>query len=195
MMDIGGNEKILIAIVAIVDLMLFSQMEPSTLIGVLLAAVLVLVGLASLSRSTSVIGMMLASGSAAASLGHQSLTIVGNLLNSAIGLFLPVYLLAWIALSAEVEPRPLGIRRGPAVLTAIFAIVCLMSVGMVAFALGVAAPAISIGMSALMEIAIVLLTATTGIAILALRKPQLPVAGVPGEETAPAEGDAAHQKG
>lgn len=172
MMEFGRDQKIVLTIGAIVVLMLFSQIGTSTLLGMIVAAALMIVGLVSYSRPTSVIGMMIASGSAAASLGQESFTVVGNLLNAAIGLFAPIYLLAWIALSAEEEPRPILIRKGPALLTTIYAIACLLSVGVVAFMLGVVAPAVSIGMSALMEIAIVLLTATVGITILTFRNPR-----------------------
>jgi hypothetical protein len=181
-MDFGRDQKIVLTIAAIVVLMLFSQIGTSTLIGMIMAAALMILGLVSYSRPTSVIGMMIASGSAAASIGQQSLTVVGNLLNAAIGLFAPIYLLAWIALSAEEEPRPIRIRRGPAILTAVYATACLLSVGVVAFALGVVAPAVSIGMPTLMEIAIVLLTATVGITVLTFRNPKPASTGLTEEE-------------
>jgi len=187
LMEFGRDQKIVLTIGAIVVLTLFSQIETSTLLGMIMAAALMILGLLSYSRPTSVIGMMIASGSAAASLGQESLTVVGNLLNIAIGLFAPIYLLAWIALSAEEEPRPIIIRKGPALLTAIYAIACLLSVGVVAFTLGVFAPAVSIGMSALMEIAIVLLTATMGITILTFRNPRPASTGLTEEGSGPAE--------
>jgi hypothetical protein len=186
-MKLGRDHKIVLAIVAIIVLMLFSQIETSTLLGMIVAAALMVLGLVSYSRTTCVIGMMIASGSAAASLGQQSLTVVGNLLNTAIGLLVPIYLLAWIALSAEDEPRPIVIRRSPALLTAIYATACLLSVGVVALILGVIVPAVSIGMSALMEIAIVLLTTTVGITILTYRNPKPANTGLSEEESGPAE--------
>jgi len=190
LMEFGRDQKIVLTIGAFVGLMLFSQIETSTFLGMIVAAALMIVGLVSYSRPTCVIGMMIASGSAAASLGQESFTVVGNLLNAAIGLFAPIYLLAWIALSAEEEPRPILIRKGPALLTAIYAIVCLLSVGVAAFTLGMVAPAVSTGMSALMEIAIVLLTATVGITILTFRNPRLANAGMTEEEGSPAETEA-----
>ena len=187
MMELGRDQKIVLAIGSITVLLLFSQISTSTLLGMIVAAALMVVGLVSYSRPTSVIGMMIASGSAAASLEQQSLTVVGNLVNAAIGLFAPIYLLAWIALSAEEEPRPILIRKGPALLTTIYATACLLSVGAVAFTLGVFAPAVSIGMSALMEIAIVLLTATVGITILTFRNPKPASTGLTEEGSGLAE--------
>ena len=172
MMEFGRDQKIVLTLGAIVVLMLFSKIETSTFLGMMVAAVLMILGLVSYSRPTSVLGMMIASGSAAVSIGEQSLTVVGNLLNAAIGLFVPIYLLAWIALSAEEESRTILIRRGPALLTAVYATACLLSVGVAAFALGVVAPAVSVGMSTLMELAIVLLAATVGITILTFRNPR-----------------------
>jgi hypothetical protein len=52
------------------------------------------------------------------------------------------------------------------------------------------APAVSTGMSALMEIAIILLTATVGITILTFRNPRLANAGITEEEGSPAETEA-----
>jgi len=183
LMDFGRDQKIVLTIGAIIVLMLFSQIGTSTLLGMIVAAALMILGLVSYSRPTSVIGMLLASGSAAASIGQQSLTVVGNVLNAAIGLFVPIYLLAWIALSAEEESRPISLRRGPALMTTLYATVCLLSVGLVAFTLGVVAPAVSSGMSALMEIAIVLLTATMGITILTFRNPRPATTGLVEEES------------
>jgi hypothetical protein len=181
LMEFGRDQKIVLSIGAIVVLMLFSRIEQATLLGMLVAATLMVLGLVVYSRPTCVIGMMIASGSAAASLGQQSLTVVGNLLNTGIGLIVPIYLLAWIALSAEEEPRPIVIRRGPALVTSVYAIVCLLSVGIVALTLGVVAPAVAISMSALMEIAIVLLTTIVGITILTFRDPRLADTGLTGE--------------
>jgi hypothetical protein len=188
-MELGRDQKIALTIAAIAVLMVFSRIETSTLLGMIVAAALVIVGLISYSRPTCVIGMMIASGSAAASFGQDSLTVVGNLLNAAIGLFAPIYLLAWIALSAEEEPRPILIKKGPALLTAFYATACLLSVGVVALILGVVAPAVSIGMSALMEISIVLLTATVGITLLTFRNPTPTTSGLVDEGSGPAETD------
>lgn len=188
-MNLNRDHKMALTVVAIVVLMLFCRIETSTLLGMVVAAALMVLGLMSYSRPTCVIGMMIASGSAAASLGQQSLTVVGNLLNTAIGLFAPIYLLAWIALSAEDEPGPLLIRKGPALLTTIYATACLLSVGVVALILGVIAPAVSIGMSALMEIAIVLLTATVGITILTSRNPRPASTSLTEEESGQAEAE------
>ncbi len=165
-MEIGREERVAIAVFAIIDIMLFTQLSTSTLLGLLVAAALVVLGLITFSRPTSVVGMMLAAGSAAASLEAQTLTIVGDLLNMVLGLFIPVYLLAWVSLSAEVEPRQLKLSGRPAAVAGIFAAACLFSVGATAFVLGLIVPAASIGMSALMEIAIVLLVATFGVIIL-----------------------------
>ena len=181
-MEISRGQRMAISILAIIDLMLFSQMSTSTLLGMVVSAALLVMGLVSYSRPTSVIGMMLASGSAAASLTQESLTVVGNLFNAAIGLFLPVYLLAWIALSAEEEPRPILVRKGPAILTSIFAIICLFSVGLVGFALGYVAPSVAIGMSTLMEIAIVILAVTIGVTVLTSRNPSPTLTGPLEEE-------------
>ena len=186
-MELGRNQKIVLTIAAIIVLTLFSQLGTSMLFGMIMAGALMIIGLVSYSRPASVIGMMLASGSAAASLGQQSMTVTGDILSAAIGLFAPIYLLAWIALSAEEEPKPFVIRRGPVFLTAIYAIACLLSVGVAAFTLGLVAPSISSGMSALMEIAIVLLTATVGITILTFRNPTPVSAGLAKEESGPPE--------
>jgi hypothetical protein len=186
-MDLGRDQRIVIAIAAVIVLMMFSQIGTSTLLGMLVAAALIVLGLVSYSRPTCVVGMMLVSGSAAASIGQQSLTVVGNLLNMALGLFVPIYLLAWIALSAEEEHMQILVRKGPALVTAIYATVCLLSVGVSAFILGVVAPAVSIGMSALMEIAIVLLTVTLGITVLTFRNPESVSTGLMEGEGSPVE--------
>ena len=174
-MKIGREERTAIAVFAIIDLMLFSQLSTGTLLGMLVAAALVVLGLITYSRPTSVVGMLLASGSAAASLEGLSLTIVGDLLNIAIGLLIPVYLLAWVSFSAEVEPRQFMFRARPATLTAIFASACLLSVGAAALVLGLVVPAMSIGMSALMEIAIVLLVAAFGLILLTWKDVTVPI--------------------
>lgn len=156
-------------IAAIASLMMFSRIGTGTLLGMIVAAALIFLGIVSYSRPASVIGLLIVCGSAAASLNQQSLTVVGNILNTVIGLLVPIYVLAWIALTSEGEPGPIGIMRKPAVLTAIYAVACLLSVGLVAVVLGVLTPAVSIGMPALMEIAIVLLAATLGIILLTSR--------------------------
>ena len=189
-MEVTRDQKIVLTVASVLGLMLFARMETATLLSMIVAVALMILGLMSYSRPTSVIGMMIASGSAAASLGQESLTVVGNLLNITIGLFVPIYLLAWIALSAEEESRPISIRRGPAVLTAIFSTICLLSVGLVAFTLGVVAPAASIGMSLLMEIAIILLSAAIGITILTYKNPEQITTGTVEEAGGSAENEA-----
>lgn len=164
--------KIGLTFVAIALLLMFSSIGTSTLLGMVVAAALIVLGVVSYSRPTGVIGLLIASGSAAASLGQQSLTVVGNLLNMVIGLLAPVLILAWVALSAEEQQGPILVRRKPAILTAIYAAACMLSVGLVALSLGVLSPSISVGMPALMEISIILLTATLGVILLTSGNPR-----------------------
>lgn len=170
-MELGRNHKIIFTVAAIGVLMLFTQIGTGTLLGMVFALALIILGLVSYSRPTSVLGMMIASGSAAASLPQQSMTVFADLLNLAIGFFAPIYVLVWIALSAEDETRPVIIRRRPAIWTSVYAVACLLSVGVAALALGIVAPRVSVGMSTLMEIAIVLLVGTIGITVLTVRNP------------------------
>ncbi len=170
-MEIGRNGRIAISAFATIDLMLFSQLSTSTLVGMLVGAALAMLGLVTYSRPTSVVGMMVVSGSAAASLEGLSLTVVGDVMNMLIGLFIPIYLIAWASFSAEVEPRQLAFRARPAAAMLTFVIACLLSVPIAALFLGLLTPAASTGMSTLMEIAIVLLVATLGIVLFTWRDP------------------------
>jgi hypothetical protein len=172
-MVIDRRVKAIMALAAIAVILLFSQMTTGTLLGVAIGAGLILLGLASYYRPACLAGLVIAAGSAAMSNNPGSLTVIASWLNAVFGLFIPVYVLTWVALSSGAEdPYGFVLRSRANTYTAMFILACLLSVPIAALVIGLLAPQVSTAASVLMEIAIILTVATAGVIILTAQKPR-----------------------
>jgi len=172
-----------LAILSAATMLAFSKANFGTLIGVLAGDILVIAGLLNKYMPAAVSGMLVATASTGASTDIYTLTETSTLMTAILGLFLPVIVLAWLALSAEDEEISVG--RRPSLVTSAYAVISLLSVPIAMAVGGVFAPAISARISTMTEIAIVLFVATIGAVILTSGTP--PVPKMEGEEEAAAD--------
>ncbi len=183
MIELSRGRKVGVAVAATAVLMLFTHLGPDTLLGMIVGAVLILLGLASYSRLASTLGIMIVSISAAASLPQRTMTDAGNIFSLTAGFLTPLCVLVLLSLSAENEKSTLVGRR-PAAWALAYSAACILSVPASTLVLGIMVPWVSTAMSTLMEIAVVLLVATTGMTVLSLRSPRraAPAETRPGSE-------------
>ena len=169
-----------LAILSAATMLAFSKANFGTLIGVLAGDILVIAGLLNKYMPAAVSGMLVATASTGASTDIYTLTETSTLMTAILGLFLPVIVLTWLALSAEEEEISVG--RRPSLVTSAYAVISLLSVPIAIAVGGLFAPAVSTRISTMTEIAIVLFVATVGAVV--LTSGTLPVPKMEGEEEA-----------
>ncbi len=180
-MIIGRPAKMIMAIAAIAVMLMFSEMNAATLLGIIIGTALIMLGIATYYRSASIVGLMLATASVAISSNPGQLTAMPALLNAAVGLLIPLYVLSWASLSAgSEESGELRMRSRAGVLAIVFLLSCALSVPAAAFILGLVSPRYTLAMSVLTEIAITLAVAAIGIIVLTAQGPR----GTPGSRPA-----------
>lgn len=174
-MKITRTVKGVLALLAVAAMLAFSQVNPGILLASILGAGLVMIGLASYYRPASVAGLVIAAGSAAISNNPGSLAEVPSWLNAVLGLLVPTYVLAWVALTSGAEESyELMIRSKASAYTVMFMLACLLSVPVASLVVGALYPSFSVAMSPMAEIAIMLLVATVGVILLTSQAPLRP---------------------
>jgi len=152
---------IILVAISTAAMLVFASLDFGAIIAVLAGAVLVVAGLLNSYKPAAVVGMLLASIGAASAIQINTLTEASTLVTAIIGLFLPVIVLSWLALSAE-EEIEIRIGRRPSLVTSAYAIVCLFSVPIVVLIGGLIQPAIATRISTMTELAIALFVSAAG---------------------------------
>jgi hypothetical protein len=158
----------------------FSKANFESLIGVLAGDILVIAGLLNKYTPAAVLGMLVAAAMTGASSVISTLTGTDTLITAILGLFLPVIVLTWLALSANDDEIRVG--RRPTIVTSAYALISLLSVPIAMVVGGAFVSAVSARISTMTEIAIVLFVATIGAVV--LTSGTLPVPKIEGEEEA-----------
>lgn len=158
-MNLSSPVRMVLASVAVVDMMLFTSAGLLPLAGAAIGLVTVLIGIAYHFRPAAIVGLLIVSAVAGAAVQVPTLTELGYLVMSALGLLLPVLVLFWISFTSEQGSMPAPSSR-PVAVAGIFAGASLVSVPVVVAVLGLFVPRLSAGLEVMAESATVLLTVT-----------------------------------
>ncbi len=162
--------RVVLALVAVSDLMIFSDMTMPGLIAMAVGTAIMLLGMTYSDRHVSVIGALVASGTAAASIDLVTLLEVRTLLTAAAGLLIPSALVAWLALTSEGAGRGDELATSkPFVLASAYGVLCLLSVPLVVLAISVFSHGISMSVTTMTEMAILLIAEIAGFMIIMTR--------------------------
>jgi hypothetical protein len=164
--------KVILTVVAMIDLLAFSSVTTGTMLAFMVSTALVVLGIGSLYRPSAMVGFVIATIAAAISIEIDTMTVLGTMLTATFGLFFPVTILGWIALSAEQTDLPLiSLRSRETAFNILYSVCVLIAVPVFATLIGVFFPSMSVSISLLMEIAIILMVATVLGIIMTSREP------------------------
>jgi len=162
--------RLLMAIVAVIDLAVFSQHSILVILAQAIGAALILVGIFYDYRPSSLTGLLIVATASAAAIELPSLLEVGQILTAIVSLAVPTFVLTWLALSAEEgESTDVLLLKKPATTAMVFAVVCLFSAPIVVLVMSLLAPTISARITPTTEIAIILIATTVGTIVLTRR--------------------------
>ena len=176
MTSVQRQMRFLLLAIAVVDLLVFSRLTGFSILTAALGSVMILLGIAYNDRQASALGLLVISVVAAASITITTLTDVSTVLTAFLGLLLPLFLLAYIALSAEEGEAPPPLARRPVLVSVGYMTGCTLSAPIVVLLLSVLIPGVALRVETMTEMGIILVTATAlGIA-LSYREPRRSVA-------------------
>lgn len=170
MKALSNRLRVVLALMAVSDLMVFSEMTMLGLIAMAAGTAIMLLGMTYSDRQVSVIGGLVASGTAAASIDLTTLLELRTLLTAAAGLLIPSALIAWLALTSEGAGRgdELATSR-PFILASAYGVLCLLSVPLVVLAISVFSHGVSMSVTTMTEISILLVAEIAGFMIILTR--------------------------
>ena len=175
--------RMLIVVIAVVDILVFSKASWLILLAMGVGATTILMGILFAYRPASAIGAVIIAIGAASSIEIPNLTGVSTLLTAIFGLLIPLFILVPVATSIEQgELRSSVLKRKPAILSALYLLGCVFSVPITVFLLSLFSPELSTRSSTTTETAILLLIAITGAVIVAGKDPRS-ITTLPEEET------------
>jgi hypothetical protein len=158
------------AIVAIVDLAVFSQHSVLVILAQTIGAALILLGMFYDYRPSSLTGLLIVATASAAAIELPSLLEVDLILTAIVSMAIPMFVLTWLALSAEEgETTDVLLLKRPATIALVFALVCLSSAPIMVLVMNLLAPTISMRITPTTEIAIILIATTAGSIVLTRR--------------------------
>ena len=159
--------RLLMAIVAVVDLAVFSQHSILVILAQAIGAALILLGMFYDYRPSSLTGLLIVATASAAAIELPSLLEVGQILTAIVSLAIPTFVLTWLALSAEEgESTDVLLLKRPATTALVFALVCLFSAPIVILVMSLLAPTISTRITPITEMAIILTATIVGTIVL-----------------------------
>lgn len=162
--------RLLMAIVAVIDLAVFSQHSILVILAQAIGAALILLGMFYDYRPSSLTGLLIVATASAAAIELPSLLEVGQILTAIVSLAIPTFVLTWLALSAEEgESTDVLLLKRPATTALVFALVCLFSAPLVVLVMSLLAPTISTRITPTTEMAIILIATTVGTIVLTRR--------------------------
>jgi hypothetical protein len=162
-----------LALVASIDLVIFSQHSLLIIVAQAMSTVLILLGLQFSYRPSSLLGLLLTATASASAIAIPSLLEVGEILTAILSMAIPMFVLTWLALSAEEgESTDVILLKRPAIVALAFAIICLFSAPIVILVMSMIVPTISMRASPLTEISIILIITIAGAIALTRRVPE-----------------------
>jgi hypothetical protein len=165
--------RLLIAIAAVVDLAVFSQHSILVILAQAIGAALILLGMSYDYRPSSLTGLLIVATASAAAIELPSLLEVGQILTAIVSLAIPMFMLTWLALSAEEgESKDVLLLKRPAIIALTFALICLFSAPIVILVMSLLAPTTATRTTPITEIAIILIVTVAGAIALTRRVPE-----------------------
>ena len=172
MITISRETRLVLVLVAAADMMLFSRITILPFISIAVGAIMILLGIEYSYRPASVVGLLVMSVTAAASIEISTMLELANVLTALVGIFLPVSTLTWLALSAEEgENQQVSIMKKPGIIALAYALVCVWSAPLTILVTALFVPTISMRMAVMTEIAIILIATIAGGVLLMRKKP------------------------
>jgi len=177
---ISLRTRIVLLLLVTADLMVFSRITLLPLIAMAIGAATIVLGIVSLYRIASVLGLLVVISTAAASIEIPSLLELGAILTAIVALLLPIMTIIWLALSVEEgENQQVSFRRRPGAIALIFALMCVWSAPLVILILSFFAPTVSTRVGTLTEISILLVVTIAGAMLMFRRRASGTVAPKP----------------
>jgi len=165
--------RLILALVASIDLAVFSQHSLLVILAQAIGAALILLGLLSSYRPSSIIGLLLMATASASAIDLPSLLEVSQIFTAIVSLAIPMFVLTWLALSAEEgESTEVLLLKRPAIIALTFALICLFSAPVVTLVMSLLAPTASVRVTPITEIAIILVATVVGSIALTRRVPE-----------------------
>jgi hypothetical protein len=176
--------RLLMAIVAVVDLAVFSQHSIIVILAQAIGAALILLGTFYDYRPSSLTGLLIVATASASAIDLPSLLEVGQILTAIVSLAIPMFVLTWLALSAEEgESTDVLLLKRPAIIALTFALICLFSAPVVILVMSLLAPTTSTRVTPMTEIAIMLIVTVVGAIALTRRVPETATVSEAREQT------------
>jgi len=170
-----ARDVMVIALIA--DMLMFSRATTLSLMGMVMGAALVLIGLTYAYRVASFLGLLVVSAVAGASIEIPTLTELSGLFTAMLSLLLPIFGLAWLSLTVEERERhEVTLMRKPLATAITFSILALWSAPLTILVMSLFIPTISTRLSVISEAAIMLIATIVGVVILTRRNPAPPKA-------------------
>ncbi len=174
--------RLLMAIVAVVDLAVFSQHSVLVILAQAIGAALILLGMFYDYRPSSLTGLLIVATASAAAIELPSLLEVGQIVTAIVSLAIPMFVLTWLALSAqEGESTDVLLLKRPATIALTYALICLFSAPIVILLMSLLAPTTATRTTPITEIAIVLIVTVGGAIALTWRVPETTVSEARGQ--------------
>jgi hypothetical protein len=160
-------------VVASFDMAVFSEHGFLIILAQAMGAVLILLGLQSSYRPSALLGLLLTGTASASAMDLPSLLEVGRIITAIGSLAIPMFVLTWLALSAEEgESKDVLLLKRPAIIAVTFALICLVSAPVVILVMSLLAPTTSMRVTPMTEIAIILIVTVVGAIALTRRVPE-----------------------
>ncbi len=174
MIVVSRWQRMVVLLFSVAVLMLFSRLTLMPLVAIVIGVFTMFLGLEFSYRPASVIGMLVVAVTASASITISSVLTIDAILTEIIGLLLPLLMLIWIALSAEEgDTQNVAVVKKAAVLSVVFALICIWSAPVTIFIVSLFVPTIAMSTSTLTEIAIILVATIAGSLVAMRRKPEI----------------------
>jgi len=186
MTNVSAPLKVAVIAASASVVLVFAEVTLSVLIPIMVGVALMMMGVAIAYRPPAVVGMLTVITMAAVAIDVSTLTDAGSVFAATISIYLPSLFMAWASLSSEPgDTYELRLRTWPFARLVATAVVCIMSVPLFVFLLGIVLPGVSMRVSTMAEMSILLLAASAAALMFARSSPTLKPEGV--EEPVAAE--------
>ena len=148
-----------IAVAAVVDVLLFISAGPLGLLAISIGAMTIVFGIVYAYKPAAISGLLIVAIAAGVSIQIPTLTELGYVAMTILGLLIPILVLFWLCFADEEGEAQVPVAR-PTLWAVAFAVTCMLSVPVFVLVVGLVAPALSISLAIMTEIAVILLTAT-----------------------------------
>ena len=162
MMILSRGMRMILVLAAVADILVFSTASPLTILLAGTGSAMIVLGINYSFKPSSFIGLSMLAVTAALGMEISSLTDITTLAVAIVGLLLPAFFLAMLALASEEPEHRMPIVRQPLLLSLGFAMLCLWAIPIVSLLTSLVAPMLSVRLTPMTEAAVMLLAAIAG---------------------------------